>query len=140
MQKLTALVALVGLLAVIAWTMAQRDEPTVAADAPVVATNAPGTTTPPETRPILATEAMSLVDLDGWLQTDIDSLDDLRGEVVIVHFWTFSCINCKRTLPNLRPSTPTTRRTVSRSSACTPPSSPSRKIPWLSPRRPPTWA
>lgn len=42
-----------------------------------------------------------LVGLDGWLQSDISSLDDLRGQVVVVHFWTFGCYNCKNTLPNL---------------------------------------
>ncbi len=43
-----------------------------------------------------------LRDLDGWLQSDIDSLEDLRGKVVVVQFWTFGCHNCKATLPNLR--------------------------------------
>jgi thiol-disulfide isomerase/thioredoxin len=40
--------------------------------------------------------------IDGWLQSDIESLDDLRGKVVVVQFWTFGCHNCKATLPNLR--------------------------------------
>jgi len=39
--------------------------------------------------------------IDGWLQADIESLDDLRGKVVVVQFWTFGCHNCKATLPNL---------------------------------------
>lgn len=43
-----------------------------------------------------------LEDLDGWLQSDVTSLRDLRGMVVVVHFWTFGCHNCKATLPNLR--------------------------------------
>ncbi|MCB1247405.1 MAG: redoxin domain-containing protein [Acidimicrobiia bacterium] len=46
--------------------------------------------------------AEPLTELDGWLQTDIDSLDDLRGKVVIVQFWTFGCHNCKATLPYLQ--------------------------------------
>ena len=45
--------------------------------------------------------AKELVGIDGWLQADIESLDDLRGKVVVVQFWTFSCHNCKATLPNL---------------------------------------
>jgi cytochrome c biogenesis protein CcdA/thiol-disulfide isomerase/thioredoxin len=40
-----------------------------------------------------------------WLNTPGDrplSLAGLRGEVVLVDFWTYSCINCLRTLPHLR--------------------------------------
>ena len=44
----------------------------------------------------------ALRDIDGWLQADISSLEDLRGKVVVVQFWTFGCHNCKATLPNLR--------------------------------------
>lgn len=43
-----------------------------------------------------------LRDVDGWLQSDVTSLEELRGRVVVVQFWTFGCINCKNTLPNLR--------------------------------------
>ena len=50
--------------------------------------------------------APPLEDLDGWLQTgalgDLDGLDDLRGRVVLLQFWTFSCSNCKATIPNLQ--------------------------------------
>ncbi len=41
-------------------------------------------------------------EIDGWLQAEIDSLEDLRGKVVVVQFWTFGCHNCKATLPNLK--------------------------------------
>jgi cytochrome c biogenesis protein CcdA/thiol-disulfide isomerase/thioredoxin len=40
-----------------------------------------------------------------WLNTPGDqalSLDDLRGKVVLIDFWTYSCINCLRTLPHLK--------------------------------------
>jgi cytochrome c biogenesis protein CcdA/thiol-disulfide isomerase/thioredoxin len=30
------------------------------------------------------------------------TLDSLRGKVVVVDFWTYSCVNCVRTLPYLR--------------------------------------
>ena len=39
--------------------------------------------------------------IDGWLQSDISSLEDLRGKVVVVQFWTFGCHNSQATLPNL---------------------------------------
>jgi cytochrome c biogenesis protein CcdA/thiol-disulfide isomerase/thioredoxin len=40
-----------------------------------------------------------------WLNTRSDqplSLTGLRGRVVLIDFWTYSCINCIRTLPHLR--------------------------------------
>lgn len=38
----------------------------------------------------------------GWLNTDRPlSLDDLKGQVVILDFWTYCCINCMHTLPDL---------------------------------------
>jgi thiol-disulfide isomerase/thioredoxin len=42
------------------------------------------------------------VGLDGWLNTDAPlSIAGLRGKVVLVDFWTYSCINCRRTIPYL---------------------------------------
>ncbi len=38
-----------------------------------------------------------------WLNTPRPlELDELRGRVVLVDFWTYTCINCIRTLPYLR--------------------------------------
>ncbi|HVY67956.1 MAG TPA: cytochrome c biogenesis protein CcdA, partial [Patescibacteria group bacterium] len=37
--------------------------------------------------------------IDRWLNSDPLTIKDLRGKVVLVDFWTFSCINCIRTLP-----------------------------------------
>ncbi|HJS80379.1 MAG TPA: cytochrome c biogenesis protein DipZ [Vitreimonas sp.] len=40
--------------------------------------------------------------LDGgvaWLNSPPLSLEQLRGKVVLIDFWTYSCINCLRTLP-----------------------------------------
>ena len=38
----------------------------------------------------------------GWLNGPPLTRDGLRGKVVLVDFWTYSCINCLRTLPYLR--------------------------------------
>jgi cytochrome c biogenesis protein CcdA/thiol-disulfide isomerase/thioredoxin len=43
--------------------------------------------------------------LDGaveWLNSPPLSVEQLRGKVVLVDFWTYSCINCIRTLPYIR--------------------------------------
>lgn len=36
-----------------------------------------------------------------WINSEPLSLDKLRGKVVLVDFWTYSCINCIRTQPYL---------------------------------------
>ena len=51
------------------------------------ASNASG----PQTMPDLAA--------DGWLNSQPLDRDTLRGHVVLIDFWTYSCINCLRTLP-----------------------------------------
>ena len=37
-----------------------------------------------------------------WLNSDPFTLVERRGSVVLVDFWTYSCVNCLRTLPYLR--------------------------------------
>ena len=37
-----------------------------------------------------------------WINSPPLSVTDLRGKVVLVDFWTYSCINCIRTLPFLK--------------------------------------
>jgi cytochrome c biogenesis protein CcdA/thiol-disulfide isomerase/thioredoxin len=37
-----------------------------------------------------------------WINSAPLSLSALRGRVVLVDFWTYSCINCLRTLPHLK--------------------------------------
>ncbi len=39
----------------------------------------------------------------GWLNTDGLSLDDLKGKIVLLDFWTFCCINCLHVIEELRP-------------------------------------
>ena len=46
--------------------------------------------------------APELVGLDGWLNTEPFTLEDKRGEVVLIDFWTYTCVNCVRTLPYIK--------------------------------------
>jgi thiol-disulfide isomerase/thioredoxin len=45
--------------------------------------------------------APELAKISGYINTDPIVLADLRGKVVLVDFWTYSCINCIRTIPYL---------------------------------------
>lgn len=46
--------------------------------------------------------APELVGLDGWLNSDPLTLAALRGSVVLLEFWSYSCVNCVRTIPHIR--------------------------------------
>ncbi|HBR64212.1 MAG TPA: cytochrome c biogenesis protein, partial [Dehalococcoidia bacterium] len=36
-----------------------------------------------------------------WINSEPFVLKDKRNEVVLIDFWTYSCVNCIRTLPHL---------------------------------------
>ena len=49
-----------------------------------------------------ATTPTTLLTFDGgigWLNTEPLGADQLRGKVVLVDFWEYTCVNCLRTLP-----------------------------------------
>ena len=68
----------------------------------VSTTTVPTTTVPPEPIEVLGM-ADTLTDLDGWLNTDATSLEEIRAanKLTVVQFWTFGCRNCKNTLEAL---------------------------------------
>jgi thiol-disulfide isomerase/thioredoxin len=43
--------------------------------------------------------APDFVGIDNWINSSPLHIQDLKGKVVLVDFWTYSCINCIRTLP-----------------------------------------
>ena len=48
--------------------------------------------------------APNFTGITAWFNTPGDkplNLSDLRGKVVLVDFWTYSCINCQRSLPHV---------------------------------------
>jgi cytochrome c biogenesis protein CcdA/thiol-disulfide isomerase/thioredoxin len=40
--------------------------------------------------------------LEHWINASPQTLDSLKGKVVLIDFWTYSCINCIRTQPYLK--------------------------------------
>jgi cytochrome c biogenesis protein CcdA/thiol-disulfide isomerase/thioredoxin len=44
----------------------------------------------------------SLAGATGWLNSPPLTAESLRGKVVLIDFWTYSCINCLRTLPYVK--------------------------------------
>jgi cytochrome c biogenesis protein CcdA/thiol-disulfide isomerase/thioredoxin len=47
-------------------------------------------------------QAPSLAGAVEWLNSPPLTIEGLRGKVVVVDFWTYSCINCLRSLPYIR--------------------------------------
>ncbi len=45
--------------------------------------------------------APELRGISQWINSNGENLKDLRGKVVLIDFWTYSCINCQRTQPYL---------------------------------------
>jgi thiol-disulfide isomerase/thioredoxin len=52
--------------------------------------------------PMLSGPLTSLLGASQWLNTQPLQPSDLRGKVVLVNFWTYSCINCLRMLPHVK--------------------------------------
>jgi cytochrome c biogenesis protein CcdA/thiol-disulfide isomerase/thioredoxin len=47
-------------------------------------------------------EAPPLAGLSYWINSEPLTSQSLRGKVVLIDFWTYSCINCLRTLPHVK--------------------------------------
>ena len=45
------------------------------------------------------TPARDFVGINNWLNSEPLTMEQLKGKVVLVDFWTYTCINCIRTLP-----------------------------------------
>lgn len=46
-----------------------------------------------------AYDAPEIRDVESWINSDGETLANLKGKVVLIDFWTYSCINCIRTIP-----------------------------------------
>lgn len=72
--------------------------------------------------------APDLRGIEAWLNTPDGrpvTLESLRGKVVLIDFWAYSCINCQRAIPTSSAGIRPTKTVGWKSSACTPPSTPS---------------
>ena len=76
--------------------------PTTAAATTTKAAPAP-TQAPPKTgRKSDDPLAPELRDTGAWINSDPFTVENQRGKVVLIDFWTYTCINCIRTLPYLK--------------------------------------
>lgn len=54
------------------------------------------------TLPILGKAPDHFIGLGPWHNSNPLDLPDLKGKIVLIDFWTYSCINCIRTLPYIQ--------------------------------------
>jgi cytochrome c biogenesis protein CcdA/thiol-disulfide isomerase/thioredoxin len=54
-----------------------------------------------ETLEKMGRKAPDFVGITEWINSPPLTIEELKGKVVLVDFWTYSCINCLRTLPYL---------------------------------------
>lgn len=52
--------------------------------------------------PAIAKQAPEIVGISDWINSQPLDMQKLKGKVVLVDFWTYSCINCQRTFPYLK--------------------------------------
>jgi thiol-disulfide isomerase/thioredoxin len=64
----------------------------------LIATSTAAIAAQPENGP----PAPELTGITQWLNSEPLKLQQLRGKVVLVDFWTYSCINCANTLPYVK--------------------------------------
>ena len=74
-------------------------------------TSAPSTSTPvpplvqkitSDTPGEVGSLAPELTGIAGWINAEPFTLESLRGQVVLIDFWTYTCVNCLRTFPFLK--------------------------------------
>ncbi|MGI0036136.1 MAG: thioredoxin family protein [Nitrososphaera sp.] len=106
-DNLSALAVGIGVVALIAGFGVYFNSPGLNSGASGVENSTPllvsenGTVTKAEIDKSRFKLAPELAGISGYINTDYVSLANLKGKVVLVDFWTYSCINCIRTIPYL---------------------------------------
>ena len=62
----------------------------------------PAMVAPTKVQPVTVGELSSLSRATEWLNSPSLTADNLRGKVVLIDFWTYTCINWLRTVPYVR--------------------------------------
>ena len=101
---LAAGLILVALAAACGGTEGATDSATAvpATSATIAPTTTPAPTAEPMPEPTPGPAAPEFAGITRWLNSQPLTMAGLRGQVVLVDFWTYTCINCIRTLPYLR--------------------------------------
>ena len=77
----------------------QENQLTEQSPTPTTEKNAPRVSLNAELKKARYKQAPDFRGIEHWINTEPLTINDLKGKVVLVDFWTYSCINCIRTLP-----------------------------------------
>ncbi len=98
-RALIAFAAFVLLLLAAAWAVRMRTEELGSFVTDPLASPFADVATDGGTLPILSQAMPEFTDIEAWLNSEALTAEGLKGKVVLIDFWTYSCINCIRTLP-----------------------------------------
>lgn len=56
----------------------------------------------PESKVAEGPPAAEIVGIEAWVNSEPLQLSDLKGKVVLIDVWTYTCVNCIRTIPFLK--------------------------------------
>jgi len=102
MNKRVGILILVGIVIIGAIVYLQRQKITPALSGTRDSTIQPITTMDTEAKAKQYDLAKEISTPDGFINTDSINIKDLIGKkVILIDFWTYSCINCQRTTPYL---------------------------------------
>lgn len=98
------LVAILGVTPSLSQETMPQTQPAPIETQPLAPAPAPETSPAPvaEAPPPPAVEMPDFQGIAQWLNSEPLTKASLKGKVVLVDFWTYSCINCLRTLPYLK--------------------------------------
>lgn len=81
---------------------ALRDDPRAAAAPASAEERGQGATAARQTGGQVGDQAPEFQTITSWINTGPLAMQQLRGKVVLIDFWTFTCVNCIRTFPYLK--------------------------------------
>ena len=71
-------------------------------DSEEVSPSAPSAAAQPSVAPASEDLIPEIRGIEAWINSEPLTIAELRGKVVLVDFWTYTCVNCIRTLPYLK--------------------------------------
>lgn len=100
-QFLSAILIIIA-LAVLIYAVSNRATKPASVPSSINNTNETNAIVTEDMIPANAAKQAPALSKGDWVNSDVLTLERLKGRVVLVDFWTFGCYNCRNTLPALK--------------------------------------